>query len=98
MRGATAFGRCLCLCGAHFYSHAPCGARRQVQICVLSFLPTFLLTRPMRGATAEAEQIKQFMSISTHTPHAGRDADPQQLGQALSISTHTPHAGRDSYI
>ena len=34
----------------HFYSHAPCGARRVVESFFLIIL-IFLLTRPMRGAT-----------------------------------------------
>ena len=34
----------------------------------------FLLTRPMRGATAQDQVKSNMFCISTHTPHAGRDA------------------------
>ena len=55
-----------------FYSHAPCGARRTgISICTRCL--TFLLTRPMRGATSPVVKSVSRKPISTHTPHAGRD-------------------------
>ena len=56
---------------------------------------TFLLTRPMRGATHDYLDEFQDIQISTHTPHAGRDANPKPELVKTKISTHTPHAGRD---
>ena len=61
-----------------FYSHAPCGARPGiVRLCRHSL--TFLLTRPMRGATALFIQFLTKTPISTHTPHAGRDKELEAL-------------------
>ena len=56
----------------NFYSHASCEAR-QPEPGVPALTATFLLTRPMRGATLYRDQYAICCSISTHTPHAGRD-------------------------
>ena len=56
-----------------FYSHAPCGAR-QNRLENDDILGEFLLTRPVRGATRQAENCEKFLAISTHTPRAGRDS------------------------
>ena len=58
----------------NFYSHAPCGARLMRWEC-FDCSKSFLLTRPMRGATASKIQEELCFLISTHTPHAGRDQD-----------------------
>ena len=80
---------------ANFYSHAPCGARlaktaQAIHSCI------FLLTRPMRGATAQDQVKSNMFCISTHTPHAGRDRMTATRNSTEQISTHTPHAGRDT--
>ena len=78
----------------HFYSHAPCGARPHVQ-GVLGACLSFLLTRPLRGATDGRRRICERAAISTHTPLAGRDINSQGETIDFRISTHTPLAGRD---
>ena len=77
-----------------FYSHASCEARHQRWNRVL-VVGEFLLTRPMRGATALVLPWRSFCLISTHTPHAGRDYAAAIAWSHSRISTHTPHAGRD---
>ena len=69
---------------SYFYSHAPCGARLETLFSNrLDF--TFLLTRPMRGATILSNCGVGILTISTHTPHAGRDPCP---GIACTVSTY----------
>ena len=55
----------------------------------------FLLTRPMRGATA-ASFINQYSGkISTHTPHAGRDSStPTTASHASDFYSHAPCGAR----
>ena len=57
---------------SYFYSHAPCGARPSSLVSPSTVI-TFLLTRPMRGATTGNPWCLPPYEISTHTPHAGRD-------------------------
>ena len=40
---------------------------------VLQKMWSFLLTRLMRGVTAENQRLCEILTISTHTPHARRD-------------------------
>ena len=81
----------------NFYSHAPCGARLETLFSNrLDF--TFLLTRPMRGATILSNCGVGILTISTHTPHAGRDPCP---GIACTVSTyfysHAPCGARRDF-
>ena len=64
----------------NFYSHAPCGARPAPAPVTLDGL-TFLLTRPLRGATAKQSHGQIRAHISTHTPLAGRDPHDSHPGQ-----------------
>ena len=75
---------------AHFYSHAPCGARQYFDD---GEYPSgaFLLTRPMRGATKELFDSFTVIDISTHTPHAGRD-DEQKRAHAETNRNFYSHA------
>ena len=56
----------------HFYSHAPCGARRCCfwNICANFFISTHT---PLAGRDIVKKPLKQQKMISTHTPLAGRD-------------------------
>ena len=54
MRGATYTDKNEALARYNFYSHAPCGARRNTTINS-GIIIKFLLTRPMRGATYEKD-------------------------------------------
>ena len=56
----------------NFYSHAPCGARPTHHLGNVQQF-TFLLTRPLRGATIIPLFSYCYATISTHTPLAGRD-------------------------
>ena len=56
----------------NFYSHAPCGARPSSGMHKIRPI-SFLLTRPLRGATGEIVRKTDMIYISTHTPLAGRD-------------------------
>ena len=57
----------------------------------------FQSTRPMRGATAAAEDIERHGAISIHAPHAGRDRTcHSEVILDIDISIHAPHAGRDN--
>ena len=65
----------------------------------MSFSTTrFLLTRPLRDVTQNAQRSRLDLFISTHTPLAGRDMAQIQQMRAEAISTHTPLAGRDFYL
>ena len=80
--------------GSHFYSHAPCGARPGRQ----KFHPGitgFLLTRPMRGATASTTAINWHGQFLLTRPMRGATYAASYFSPSPSISTHTPHAGRD---
>ena len=79
----------------NFYSHAPCGARREL-VANLRLHYAFLLTRPMRGATrGTLTACRQDGVISTHTPHAGRDVCIQHQSCAQSnFYSHAPCGAR----
>ena len=81
--------------GAHFYSHAPCGARL-ISFFNFTLGQEFLLTRPMRGATllciARSFRCDYFYS---HAPCGARQPGVVGTEALWKISTHTPHAGRD---
>ena len=53
--------------------HTPHAGRDDRAEVILIFQTTFQSTRPMRGATADAEANEARNDISIHTPHAGRD-------------------------
>ena len=57
---------------------------------------SFLLTRPVRGATRTWLDYWCYVCISTHTPHAGRDLIAGHRRGCSIISTHTPLARRDA--
>ena len=57
---------------------------------------SFQSTRPMRGATTNAQTNERNDDISIHAPHAGRDRVSPHLRELLGISIHAPHAGRDA--
>ena len=57
----------------HFNPRAPCGARQQLTIQVIS-IDRFQPTRPLRGATVDfLSHAPPSKFISTHAPLAGRD-------------------------
>ncbi len=57
----------------NFNSHAPCGAQL-TRPAISPSASQFQLTRPMRGATDDVQQMYHMEHpISTHTPHAGRN-------------------------
>ena len=66
---------------SNFNPRAPCGARRQVHLCVRLPLKGFQSTRPVRGATqaAVAQAVEEYISI--HAPRAGRDRHPGGPGR-----------------
>ena len=57
---------------SHFNPRAPCGARPESQPQRWCF-KKFQSTRPMRGATSDAQRKASLKWISIHAPHAGRD-------------------------
>ena len=80
----------------NFYSHAPCGARREL-VANLRLHYAFLLTRPMRGATrGTLTACRQDGVISTHTPHAGRDLHLIRSGEIVPFDfySHAPCGAR----
>ena len=58
---------------------------------------SFQSTRPMRGATTNAQTNERNDDISIHAPHAGRDRVSPHLRDLLGISIHAPRAGRDCH-
>ena len=51
----------------------------------------------MRGVTQYHAKDNNYISISTHTPHARRDFMGIGIfAFFIRISTHTPHARRDN--
>ena len=79
----------------NFNSHASCEAW---PICIYVYVKmvSFQLTRLMRGVTRLVCAHKNFVEISTHTPHARRDEVLTGEISIVKISTHTPHARRDN--
>ena len=67
---------------SYFYSHAPCGARQKPDTRG-RLQNTFLLTRPLRGATDFRTGFCSGGYISTHTPLAGRDRIPWSCSHTL---------------
>ena len=81
----------------NFYSHAPCGARPG-EVVASANRRTFLLTRPMRGATNGVMAFASIAMISTHTPHAGRDDEAKDPGAGGKyFYSHAPCGARRSY-
>ena len=56
----------------NFNPRAPCGARPGTRPSKPD-MDLFQPTRPLRGATVQAQIIKRAIEISTHAPLAGRD-------------------------
>ena len=85
----------LAIRSAYFYSHAPCGARQEcrnwIQVC-----STFLLTRPMRGATGKFLTLQAFKKFLLTRPMRGATNYGANKTTEFTISTHTPLARRDS--
>ncbi len=78
----------------NFYSHAPCGARLDSAVSS-SLACSFLLTRPVRGATAFLERPAKYQKISTHTPRAGRDQPVRcHLDPFYHFYSHAPCGAR----
>ena len=79
----------------HFYSHAPCGAR-PAPVPVRRRACTFLLTRPLRGATLTVDNLRYPLhNFYSHAP-CGARLHFRASTFSIPISTHTPLAGRDS--
>ena len=80
----------------NFNPRAPCGARLEHKQAEQQAQQQFQSTRPLRGATldAEVEKNRKF-EISIHAPLAGRDAQVVGGDGAKAISIHAPLAGRD---
>ena len=77
-----------------FYSHAPRGARRNVEI--VGRIAINFYSHAPRGARRMWLILKNRTGpISTHTPLAGRDPQTGNFWCYQKISTHTPLAGRD---
>ena len=78
----------------NFNSRAPRGARL---VSNRAFLPTarFQLTRPARGATAQASTPSGFAAFQLTRPARGATGTFPKLRDAHPISTHAPRAGRD---
>ena len=77
-----------------FYSHAPCGARQILNISLYRVFE-FLLTRPMRGATALAmklgDALKNFYS---HAPCGARPAPARAAQAGGNFYSHAPCGAR----
>ena len=87
--------RSLSLPPRSFNPRAPCGARL-VDAGMSDAWIMFQPTRPVRGATVHAVNIKVVLQVSTHAPRAGRDfGSPIQISISVRVSTHAPRAGRD---
>ena len=56
-------------------THTPHAGRDTTRLLCSFTCLSFLLTRPMRGATILEHFFIYHFTISTHTPHAGRDAN-----------------------
>ena len=53
-------------------------------LTISSMIPTFLLTRLMRGAAHENRELRAIIEISTHAPHARRGV----VEPAESLGSH----------
>ena len=80
----------------NFYSHAPCGARRFTRAC-LDVISRFLLTRPVRGATTQAELAEKSGVFLLTRPVRGATPIECYVMESETISTHTPLARRDLF-
>ena len=82
----------------NFYSHAPCGARLIPNPAIFGLL-TFLLTRPLRGATLHQSLIPAILIyFYSHAPCGARHTIKEISDNLVTISTHTPLAGRDIWV
>ena len=79
-----------------FYSHAPCGARLP-QPSIYDLFFSFLLTRPLRGATLPNSRFALPVLFLLTRPLRGATIATQKSAWLQVISTHTPLAGRDVY-
>ncbi len=77
-----------------FYSRASCEARPSSHIVLFGSIG-FLLTRLMRGATADICRIGLWLRFLLTRLMRGATRAPEELQRLLKISTHAPHARRD---
>ena len=77
-----------------FYSHAPRGARHDIDVDVWRQI-SFLLTRPSRGATAFCCLSRDYRRFLLTRPSRGATNFGLFFATVDFISTHTPLAGRD---
>ena len=76
-------------------THTPLAGRDKGDIDVYSYGETFLLTRPLRGATWITDSCDFIINISTHTPLAGRDADfDKDFRAEINFYSHAPCGAR----
>ena len=96
MRGATPWR----VCSAdrwHFYSHAPCGARRRLHSIRFRLLK-FLLTRPMRGATESVLGVFLLRPhFYSHAPCGARHAQDVKMVLSKYFYSHAPCGARHSH-
>ena len=64
---------------------------------ILSLSFSFQSTRPARGATINAQALRELHAISIHAPREGRDSAQRDAKRDLRISIHAPREGRDCY-
>ena len=78
----------------NFYSHAPCGARL-LKLIFMIYIILFLLTCPLRGATALHYACVDEQEFLLTRPLRGATYHSAVWHLHHPISTHTPLAGRD---
>ena len=95
LRGATRTRRTMPAIARNFNPRAPCGARQDNVIPVLSVLR--ISTHAPLAGRDEWDEVAALCRklISTHAPLAGRDTDAARRCPPKGISTHAPLAGRD---
>ena len=95
MRGATSTGLSFHKRRTHFYSHAPCGAR-QPRRTLQSSVVTFLLTRPMRGATDVDVCCLTLLVFLLTRPMRGATSPPALRDSQLQFLLTRPMRGATS--
>ena len=78
----------------NFYSHAPCGARPTHHLGNVQQF-TFLLTRPLRGATCVLGYFNTQIDFYSHAPCGARLAfNNPKLGMITDFYSHAPCGAR----
>ena len=80
-----------------FNSLAPCGANR-VLCAYKSHLPTFQLTRPVRGEPVDRPRCVSWFSFQLTRPVRGEPLSLCVRSARWRISTHSPRAGRTNAL